>query len=232
MPFPTYESKAAIPAGAEDVYEEKDGKWVPKLPDVSKLEETLVKVRAEKSDAEKRAKTAEEAKATAEREREAYKTQLDGLGNSEAKVAELLKKYDEDVKKAVAAEKERADALDAKVRTLTLDQKAAEAFVAAGGRPEKAAAALKLYKDRLDLSEDRPVVKDDKGTVTTRSLDDFFKEDVRKEMPEFYSGTKASGGGAGGINNGTGGAGGALTFEEIIANPSRAFEVANAQPAS
>ena len=46
MPFPIYESKDQIPAGAEDVYEEKDGKFVPKLPDVSQLETTLAKVHA------------------------------------------------------------------------------------------------------------------------------------------------------------------------------------------
>jgi hypothetical protein len=228
MPFPTYDKKDAIPAGAEDVYEEKDGKWVPKLPDVTTLEGTLQKVRGEKSEAEKKAREAEAARTAAERERDTLKAQV---GDPEGKTAELLKKFDADVAKATDAATKRAEAAEARVRALTLDDAAKKAFIDAGGRAEKADAVLKLYKDRLDLSEDRPVVKDDKGNVTTRGLVDFFKEDVKKDMPEFYAGTKAGGGGASGFNGGMAGTGTAPTFEELMANPGRALEAANAAPA-
>jgi hypothetical protein len=36
------------------------------------------------------------------------------------------------------------------------------------------------------------------GKPSTEKLEDFFKTTFKKEMPEFYQGTKASGGGAGG----------------------------------
>lgn len=227
MPFPTYDKKDAIPAGAEDVYEERDGKWVPKLPDVSTLEGTLQKERNDRKAAEKAAKDEKDRADKVSREYEALKTQT---GDPEEKVKKLLEKFDADVAAATKAAADRAEKAESRVRALTLDADAKKAFIDAGGRPEKADAVLKLYKDRLDLSEDRPVVKDEKGNVTTRALVDFFKEDVKKDMPEFYAGTKAGGGGASGFNGGTAGTGTAPTFEELMANPGRALEAANAAP--
>lgn len=224
MPFPTYDKKDAIPAGAEDVYEEKDGKWHPKVPDTSTLETTLQKERSDRKAAEKAARDAEAAKAAAERERDTYKAQV---GDPDQRVADLLKKYDADVAAAKKESDARAEAAEARVRTLTLDADAKKAFVDAGGRPEKADAAVRHYKDRLDLSDDRHVVKDERGQVTTRTLADFFREDVKKEMPEWYTGTKAGGGGASGFNGGATGAGAAPTFEELMANPARGLEAAN-----
>jgi hypothetical protein len=228
MPFPTYDKKDAIPAGAEDVYEEKEGKWVPVTPDVSGLKTALDAERVKLRSTEKTVNEVAKLKDAAEREVQALKAQI---GDPEGKTAQLLKKFDEDVAKATADATKRAEAAEAKVRALTLDDAAKKAFIDAGGRAEKADAVLKLYKDRLDLSEDRPVVKDDKGNVTTRALVDFFKEDVKKEQPEFYTGTKAGGGGASGINGGMAGTGTAPTFEELMANPGRALEAANAAPA-
>jgi hypothetical protein len=225
MPFPIYDKKDAIPAGAEDVYEERDGKWHPKAAeDTSGLTSALAKERDARKAAEKAAKAATDERDTAVRERDVLKTQT---GDSDGKVAELLKRWD--TEKTALEEKYKGDlkTRDDRIRTLTLDQTAKAAFVKAGGRPEKADAALKLYADRLDLAEDRPVVKDDKGQVTTDSLDKFFGEVVRKELPEFYTGTKAAGGGAGGINGGVQGSG-TLTGEQILQNPGAAFDAANA----
>lgn len=226
MPFPTYTQKDQIPAGAEDVYEEKEGKFVPKIPgqaDLDTVKAALEKVRTEKKDAEKLAKEAADARAAAERERDALKTQV---GDPDAKVAELLKKFDADTKAAVAVvEKERDDARS-QLRTLRLDDQAKAAFVKAGGRPERADAALKLARDRLDLAEDRIVVKDEKGEVTTTTLADFWGKDFAKEMPEFFKGTQAGGGGAAGQVAG-GGAGGKLTGDQILANPALGYEAGN-----
>jgi hypothetical protein len=229
MPFPKYAKKEDIPAGAEDVYEERDGEWHPKLEDVTGLKATVEATRADKRQAEKLLREAEEKRAAAERERDALKTQV---GDPDAKVAELLKKFDADVATARAEADKRADAAEAKVRALTLDKQAVDEFVKAGGRPEKAAAALKQYADRLDLSDDRPVVKDGKGVVTTKTLADFFKEEARNEFPEWYNGTKAGGGGAAGINGGRAGASGTPTWEEIMNNPSVGLEAGNASTTS
>jgi hypothetical protein len=223
MPFPTYAKKDAIPAGAEDVYEEKDGQWVPKLPDVDGLKTTLEKVRGEKKDAEKAAKEAADLRAAAERERDALKTQI---GDPEGKTKALLEKFDADTKAAVAAVQKQLDDATGRLRTLTLDDKAKAAFVKAGGRPDRADAALKLARERLDLAEDRIVVKDVKGDVTTMAVEDYWSKDFAKEMPEMFTGTMASGGDARG-GTGTHGGSGGLTADQILANPDLALEAAN-----
>lgn len=226
MPFPTYEKKDQIPAGAEDVYEEKEGKFVPKIPgqaDLDTVKAALEKVRTEKKDAEKLAKEAADARAAAERERDALKTQV---GDPDAKVAELLKKFDADVAAKVGEKDKVIEGLTGRLRKLTLDDQAKVEFVKAGGRPEKADAALRLKGDHLDLVEDRIVVKDEKGEVTTTTLADFWGKDFAKEMPEFFKGTQAGGGGAAGQVAG-GGAGGKLTGDQILANPALGYEAGN-----
>lgn len=228
MPFPVYDKKDQIPTGADDVYEERDGKWHPVLPDVAAVETTLAKVRDERKDLEKRLKDQETARATAERERDALRTQV---GDPEGKTAELLKKFDTDIAKAVEGKDQEIEKLKGRLRVVTLDTTAKEAFLKAGGRPEKAETALKLARERLDLADDRPVVKDEKGQVTTDTLEKFFTESFKKSEPELYKGTQAGGGGAGGINNGGGGASGAPTGEQILAQPGVGFDAANASGA-
>lgn len=223
MPFPRYKTKDEIPAGAEDVYEEQGGEWVPRVEDVTPLKDTLAKVRSEKSAAERAAKEAAEKLAAAERERDTYKAQV---GDPDARVAGLLKKYDADVAAAKADAEARAKELEGRVRDLTLGRQAEEAFLSSGGRPEKVATARRLFMDRLDMSEDRPVVKDAEGKVTTKTLAEFMADEFKKAEPELFSGTKAGGGGAGGFNGGTAGTGG-LTFEQMMANPSLGLAAAN-----
>lgn len=226
MPFPTYEKKDQIPAGAEDVYEEKDGKFVPKVPgqaDLDAVKTTLEKVRGEKKDADKAARDATEARDAAVRERDALKTQV---GDPDAKVAELLKKFDADVAAVKLTKDKEIEALSGRLRTLQLDDQAKAAFVKAGGRAERADAALKLARERLDLAEDRIVVKDAKGEVTSVSVADFWAKEFAKEMPEMFKGTEAGGGGAPGAGGAGSGAGG-LSGDAILANPGLAFEAAN-----
>ena len=221
MPFPTYDKKADIPAGAEDVYEEKDGKFVPKVPDTSKLEETLTKVRGEKSQAEKDLKSAREAAATAQRELDAVKA---SGGDIESKTKELLAKWQREKDEAVAEVQGRLDAANSKLRGLLVDGKAKEAFIAAGGNPKKADAALKLNADKLDLGDDDAlIVKDEKGQPSTIKIEDYFGKTFKESMPELYTGTQGNGGGAGGVA-GSGAGGSKLTADQIMANPGLAFE--------
>lgn len=227
MPFPTYDKKDAIPAGAEDVYEEQDGKWVPKVPgqaDLDALKGTLEKVRGEKKDAEKAAKEAADKAAAAERERDALKTQV---GEPEARTKELLEKWEKDKQAAVAAVEKERDEARSELRTLRLDDRARAAFVKAGGRPERADAALKLARERLDLADDRIVVKDAKGEVTTASVEDYWTKEFAKEMPEMFSGTQASGGGGGGNLNAGARDGGKLTGDDVLKNPILGFDAGN-----
>jgi len=227
MAFPIFEKQADIPLGYESEYEEKDGKWVARVPDVGKLESTLEKVRAEKKDAEKATREAQEKAADIQRQLDIKAT---AGADVDKKMAAALEKWEKDKESAVKAVQDQLDAVTGKLRAVNLDDRAKAAFLKAGGRPERADAALKLKRDRLDLVDDRLVVKDEKGEVTTETVDDLFAKSFRKEMPDFYKGTQAKGGGAAGIQ------GAALDdgadADAILKNPRSALQAAHEAGAS
>lgn len=225
MPWPTFKSQAEIPEAFRSEYEEKEGAWHPKLPDTSKLDETLTKVRGEKKDAEKAAKAAEDRAQELQRQLDAKSAS--GV-DTDKKVSEMLEKWEKDKNAAVQKVQEQLDAANGKLRQVTLYDKAKEAFIKAGGRPEKADAALKLKQDALDLADDRMVVKNAKGEVTTESVADFWGKTFRTEMPEFFTGTKASGGGATGGASTVPATGAGNAAERVIANPLAMLQEANA----
>ena len=164
MAFPIFEQQADIPKGFESEYEEKDGKWVARVPDVGKLESTLEKVRAEKKDAEKATREAQEKAADIQRQLDIKAT---AGADVDKKMAAALAKLEKAKQSAVKAVQDQLDAVTGKLRAVNLDDRAKAAFLKAGGRPERADAALKLKRDRLDLVDDRLVVKDEKGEGTT-----------------------------------------------------------------
>lgn len=228
MPFPTFDSLEAVPEAFREEYEEKDGKFVAKTPateDVSPLKDALDKERKARGEADKALKAAQAAQANAEREAAALKSQI---GDPEAKTKALLEKFEQDIAAAVAERDKDVERLTGELRTIRLDEKVKDAFVKAGGRPERAEAALKLYGHRTDLAEDRPVVKDAKGDVTTVSIADFWAKEVFGEMPELFSGTKGSGGaGGGGLPSSAANTSGAPSWTDIAANPGVAFDAAS-----
>lgn len=217
MPRPTYDTKDAIPAGFEDEYEERDGKFVPKaVDDGSVLRETLRKERERADEAEKERKKLERRLTAAE------------SGDEKEKVSKALAKFDTDL----AAERQKFEDELAKtrgeLRTLKLDDKAKAAFLKAGGRADRVEQAMKLHKDALDLSEDgRIVVKNEAGEVTTTTIDDFWAKQVKATLPDFYTGSKAAGGGAsGGAGSNTVKAG-AWDFDAILKDPTAALAAAH-----
>ena len=224
MAFPTFKTKDEIPEPFRAEYEEREGAWVAKVPDVAKLEETLAKVRTERKDADKAAKEAAERAADLQRKLDV----ADARGSvDDKKIADMLKKWEEDKTKAVQTVQGDLDAANAKLRRHLLDDRAKKAFIDAGGRAEKADAALKLKADRLDLADDQVVVKDGKGEVTTAKVADFWGKEFRAEMPEFFAGTKATGGGS----NGSGGSHGARSDSDVdllLKDPARLIAKANA----
>ncbi|HXG73015.1 MAG TPA: hypothetical protein VNJ04_20670, partial [Gemmatimonadaceae bacterium] len=214
MPLPTFKTKDEIPTGFESEYEEVEGEWKPKE---SKLESTLERLKQEKKDERDSRKKLEDELADLRRKSQAMET-----GEEKDKVKKLLEKFDSDLKAAKEPlEKQLAEA-QGRLRTLQLDDQAKAAFIKAGGRPEKADAALKLKKESLDLAEDRIVVKNDKGEPTTATIDDFWGKSFKSEMPEFFQGTKATGGGAGGgagLKSAGSGTSRKWDAEAVIANP-------------
>lgn len=221
MPVASFDKKDDIPKGFEDLYEENEGKFVLKT---SKLETTLEKVRDEKKAAEKRAKEAEDERADLQRKLAAAST-----GEAQDKVAKALAKFDEDLAKEKEKHKQELATLQGELRTIKLDDRLKESFIKAGGRPEKAAAALELTKKNFDLADNRIVVKNEKGEVTTETAEDYYGKKYRNEMPEFYQGTKATGGGANGGagKKATPSIGGRPTADEVIADPLAAAKWAN-----
>jgi hypothetical protein len=221
MPLQTYKTRDEVPEDArEGVLELKDGTFAVVVDDAK---DTILKIRQERDAFKKQAREAADRAEQAERERDAAKA---SSGDVDKKVADLLTKWEKDTEAKVAAvAKERDDALG-QLRQVTLVDKARDTFVKAGGRPEKAEAALKLVRDRLDLIDGKPVVKDEKGEVTTTTLDDLFGKEFRKEMPEFFAGTKASGSGAQGTQKVGGANGASLDVDALLKDPGMAFRLA------
>ncbi|HEY4133496.1 MAG TPA: hypothetical protein VGM50_22950 [Gemmatimonadaceae bacterium] len=224
MPFLTFKTKGEIPKGFEDVYEEKDGAFVPVLPDVAKVEETLTKVRGEKKDADRLAKEAGDKVTDLQRQLDVAKV---AGGDVEKKTAELLDKWNKDKDAAVAKVQGDLDKVNGELRTVRLDDKLKEAFIAAGGRAEKAGAALQLTKGKFDLVDGQIVQKNDKGDVVTEKVADFFGKTYKTEMPEFYQGTKAAGGGATGGSGKTPSNVDPTAADRVIANPLQMLREAN-----
>jgi hypothetical protein len=225
MSFPTFKAKAEIPKGFEAAYVEKDGEWVPNLPDTSKADEALTKVRAEKKALEKQVSELTDARADLQRHLDAAKA---SGADFDKKSKELLDNWNKEKDAAVKTVQEKLDTANAQLRTLKLDDQIKAAFIKAGGRPEKASAALELNKKHFDLVDDAIVHKDEKGDVTTTKVEDYFTKHFKTDMPEFYAGTKASGGGAPGSSGKTPTVGtGTVSAEDVIKNPLAALKIAN-----
>lgn len=226
MTWPTFESQDDIPEQFRDSYEERDGKWVPRdRPG----EEALSALEAER----KARKEAEDARKAAEKaQRDVQDQLLEAKRKAEAKEAglgaddlkELREKIRADERRAVSEEME---ALKAKVeeaqqvqeenRTLKLDQKVKSQMRDSGVRPNRIDRMFALYRDDFDLDDEgKPIVKEHPG----KALKIFIEDDVKKEIPEWFTGTKADGGGAGGITNGV--TPGGMTADDVRANPQQA----------
>ncbi|HEY4303012.1 MAG TPA: hypothetical protein VGM82_00990 [Gemmatimonadaceae bacterium] len=229
MPFLSFKTKDEIPKGFEDVYEEKEGEWHPLLPDAAKSQETLAKVRAERD--------------TFKRSAAQLRDQIDAAGG-DAVVGELQRKIDsltaaneqydtqskkllENVEsdkiaaitKATGALTLERDQLQGQLSKVLIDDRIRSEFLKAGGRGERTELALQLARRDFDLVDGEVVHKNEKGEVTTTKIGDYFANAFKTLAPEFYTGTKASGGGA------TGGSGtkpapvDPALFERLLQNP-------------
>lgn len=208
-----------IPAEKQkDALELKDGSWVlPELPeDVTKsittLETTVKSLRKERDDFERVAK--ENGAALADTQRKLEAKEASGQ-QTDQKITEMLAKWEKDKEAAVAAavaEKDKQIAsLTDRVTKYDLDDVLGEAFRSAGGSEARRARAVAQAKlDGWTLVDGKPVKKDATGQVTTATPKEYFGTDFKKELPEWFEGTKADGGGAGGgAGNGGAPAGGA-----------------------
>ena len=139
-------------------------------------------------------------------------------------MAKALAKFDADLAAAKATMQTEIANRDAVIERMQIDDRFVSLFGGKeiGGRPEKAKAALKQVRDRLALGEaGRMVIKDEKGNVTSQTIEDFLSKTFRAEMPEFYKGSMGVGGGA---------QGGAGTFAGGDLSQERAGELLRKNP--
>jgi hypothetical protein len=184
MPFPIYATEAEVPAEQKDVYELRDAQWHPKLVDVTRLEGTLVKVRSEKAEAERKAREVADKLATLQREHDA---KAKGVTD-----ADLQKIRDDEA----AARKPILDenaTLKADLRKLTLTDRVQSDALLYKVMPDRIKDAMLVFASLTALSDDRKVVYlDDAGQVTALTAERFHA-DQKLKRPWLYEGTIASG---------------------------------------
>lgn len=202
---------------------------------VQKLEGTLEKVRGEKSAAEKARKDAEDAAANVQRELEARQA---GGQLTDAKVKELLDKWEVEKQAAIKAAVEEATkplgSMQERLTKYELDDVLGSEFIKAGGTEKRRAQAVALAKLNGFQLVDGKVVRKVNGEIQTTSVTDYFGGEFKTEMQEWYEGSKASGGGAGGGTGGgapTGNGGSAKPPTEWTSDERRAYIETNGQEA-
>lgn len=199
----------------KDALELKDGTFVldeasPELAtlqtSVTTLESTVKNLRKEKSDAEAAARTAGETAADLQRKLDAK----EATGQqTDQKITEMLAKWQKDTEAAVAAAVADKDKeitrLSERVTKYDLDDVLGAEFKAAGGREDRRAKAVAQAKlDGWVLVDGKAVRKGPDGQILTTTTKDFFTGDFKKDVPEWYEGSKADGGGGEGGTGGTG----------------------------
>lgn len=122
-----------------------------------------------------------------------------GITNEQLKTlrAEIRK----DLEKEYSGLQGEVESLRADNRGLRLDSVVKDEMSKAGVRAERIDALFRLNSDKFDLTDDGvPFIKERPGAEIAK----FVAEDLRKEFPEFYNGSGASGGGASKSSGGVG----------------------------
>jgi hypothetical protein len=189
MAFPVFEKKEDIPKGFEDDYEEREGKFHPKVPDVTKQQTALETERTNAENERKRANKAEKDLADLKRKQQAAdnnisEEQLEGLRKEDAEKRKPL----EDENAKLKLELTKVKKTD-RVQSLALKS---------GIMQDRIEDAMLLLEKRTGLTDngDTITVLDKDGKLTTTSIDQFLKTDFKKEKPWLYAGSGASGSGA------------------------------------
>lgn len=195
MPFPTYAKQDEIPEAFRGEYEEREGVWHPKVPDVTKLTGALQKERDKAAEQDRLRKEAEKERDELKREAQARAA---GISQEEL---EKIRAAEKEARRPI--EKERDD-LRAENRKLKLTDRVKALALSAGVMQDRIDDAMLLLASRTDLTDaDGIVVKDEDGKITSETIDDFLDTTFKKESPWFYAGAGSSGSGAQG-STGTG----------------------------
>ena len=179
MSFPTFDKQDDVPEGFRDAYEEKDGKWVAKVEDVSSLKGALSKERKAREAEAKAAKEAREALEAAKAEREAI---------DKGVPPEELQKIRADIEAKYKAE---IQSRDSKIHELTFGSQVDSVLAA---EVVNLKAARKVLDEMFDLSDQGTLVPKADPSVDAKA----YVETLRAEYPFLFKGTQAAGGGAAG----------------------------------
>jgi hypothetical protein len=222
MPLKKFPKKDEIPADQQaDAIELKDGSFAIVEPDdTSAMKSALETEKSKREAAELLVKktAADLKKLEAEKKAESHGLTAEQLEKIRMEATADLTKQLADKEKELADVKtaSRTKDIGAAFRTLAGEQK----FLGT-----KLDDLFRLHGDEFDLTDDGKglVVKGKVGVDPKKHM-----ESLAKLRPEWVEGTKAGGGGAGGTTTGATNGASTLTAEEILKNPGRAFEVANA----
>ena len=241
MPWPEYEKLEDIPEAQRDMYEEKGDKFVakaaapvegtPTQEDLDKVTGALEKEREARKEAEKKAKAAtKEATAAAE------KKAAEKAGVTEEDLEELRGKIRSDLAAESAEELETLrteikglSGVGDENRTLKLDNAVQQLMLSkdVGVRGDRVKALFRLSREEFDLTEDgKPKLVNHPG----KTVSAFLADDLKKMYPEFYKGTQAGGGGAGGAFQSDGTPVVGTTVEDIMKNPKASLSAARGTP--
>jgi predicted RNase H-like nuclease (RuvC/YqgF family) len=193
MAFPVFEKKEDIPKGFEDDYEEREGKFHPKVPDVTKLNSAIDKERKDRENEEKERKRLERENAELKRKQQAAENNI-----SEEKLQELRAEDERKRREELEPIKQQLDRTAAELTKVKKTDRVQRMFLDAGGMSERLEDAMLSLDKRTGLTEDGNTITvlDKDGKLTTAKIEDFLKVDFKQEKPWLYKGSGASGSGA------------------------------------
>lgn len=215
----TFDTKDAIPAELQSgAIETKDGKFIVDEPeDRTAFDKALNDERAKREAAEKLVKKQADDLKRRETERKAGEN-----GVTAEKLAEIEKQVEERIVEKYKPQIDAAESLSRENRELKLDQQIKVIAGKAGVIGAEIPRWWKQHGDAFDLTPDgKPIVKGKEGL----SLEKYIGEDLKKETPYFYEGTKAAGSGAAGITTGSPVG---TTADDVLKNPGAALAAARA----
>lgn len=220
MPLKKFATLDEIPeANRSDAIELKDGSFAyVEETDTSSLAADLKEWKRKTEMAERATR-----KAVEEAERAKLEDKAGKSGITAEKLAEIRSEVRREVEAEVRPKLEEAEKAVSENRTLKLDTKVKALAATNGVRAERLDAWWKLHGDKFDLTSDgEPVVKGKEGV----SLKAFIADDLKKELPDFYTGTQGEGGGAAGMQGRASTA--KFDVEDLLKNPSAALDRARA----
>jgi len=236
MALPEFAKLEDVPEGFRELYEEKDGKAVLKASDVDEQglsEKGRLAIKAERE----AAAAADKARKEAEKRAKELGDQLVAktAGITEAALKELREKVRKDLQAESAEEMTRKQAeidalkaVHAENRVLKLDTKVKKVLLDAEVRHERVDALFTLTHADYDLTEDgKPKLVNHPGMT----IDQYARTELKRRYPEFFRGSQAAGGGAGGAYTADGKPVSGTTAEDVARNPAAAMTAARAAEA-